>query len=121
MWMTDGVYCGGIIAPGVGISLEALNLKTAKLPLVSLDKPGDIPASVVGRNTVESIRSGVYWGAVSMVDGLVEKIRNERGLLKRVVATGGFAGIVAGSTASINEVDEFLTLKGLGLIHERKG
>ncbi len=117
----DGVYCGGIIAPGCGISLEALHLKTAKLPLVSLKKPGELPVSVVGKNTVESIRSGVYWGAVSMVDGLVEKIRGEKGFLKRVVATGGFASSVAGSTTSIDEVDEFLTLKGLGLIYERKG
>ncbi len=110
-----GVYCGGVIGPGIGISLEALNAKTAKLPLVSFSRP----ASVVGRNTVEAIRSGAYWGTVSMVDGIVEKIVRERGALNRVVATGGFAGTVASDADSVDEVDEFLTLKGLGLIYER--
>ncbi len=123
-----GVYCGGIIAPGIGISLEALHLKTAKLPLVSLDDIGERPGgrsedvpNVVGRSSIESIKSGVYWGTVSMVDGMVERVRRERGVLKRVVATGGFAATVAGATDCVDEVDEFLTLKGLGLIYERKG
>ncbi|MBE9527624.1 MAG: type III pantothenate kinase [Proteobacteria bacterium] len=127
----DGVYCGGIIAPGIGISLEALHARTAKLPLVTIDdsigcsgsKPGSDsgakPCSIVGRNTVEAIKSGVYWGTVSMVDGIIERIERERGALGSVVATGGFAGTLAACADSVDEVDEFLTLKGLGLIYER--
>ena len=128
----DGVYCGGVIAPGIGISLEALHARTAKLPLVTFGGSGDNsnsktgsydpsakPRSVVGRNTVEAIKSGVYWGTVSMVDGIVKKIERERGALGRVVATGGFAGTLAACADSVDEVDEFLTLKGLGLIYER--
>jgi type III pantothenate kinase len=127
----DGVYCGGVIAPGIGISLEALHARTAKLPLVKFGGSGDSsnseadcdpsvkPRSVVGRNTIDAIKSGVYWGTVSMVDGIVKKIERERGALDRVVATGGFAGALAACADSVDEVDEFLTLKGLGLIYER--
>ena len=123
-----GLYKGGIIAPGIEISLNALHTGTAKLPLVSLNelrdeerKQSNDEPNVIGRNSVEAIKSGVFWGTVSMVNGMVESVQRERGSLKSVVATGGFASIVAGSADSIDVVDEFITLKGLGLIYERKG
>lgn len=110
-----GEYAGGVIVPGIGISLEALFTRTAKLTRVELVKP---PA-VVGRTTVHAIQAGVVYGTAALVDGVVARIRREQGAGARVIATGGFAGLVAPVAASIEATDEFLTLEGLRLIFER--
>ncbi len=110
-----GEYVGGIIAPGLGIASEALFERAAKLYRVELAKP----KQVVGRNTVNAIQSGLIYGYVSLVDGLVTRIQKETGVRARVIATGGFAALLATESETIEEVDEFLTLDGLRLIYER--
>jgi len=110
-----GEYVGGVIAPGLGIASEALFERAAKLYRVELAKP----KQVVGRNTVNAIQSGLIYGYVAMVDGLVQRIQQEHGVRARVIATGGYAGLLAPESETIEEVDEFLTLDGLRLIYER--
>jgi type III pantothenate kinase len=110
-----GEYVGGIIAPGLGVASEALFARTARLYRVELARP----AQVVGRNTIKAIQSGLIYGYVAMVDGLVKRIQEENGVRARVIATGGFAGLLAPACDSIEEVDEFLTLDGIRLIYER--
>lgn len=110
-----GEYVGGAIAPGPGISVEALYQHAAKLYRVELVKP----PRVVGRNTVHAIQSGVIHGYVAMVDGLVRKIWEETGTRARVLATGGFANLLGPESETIDEVDEFLTLDGLRILYER--
>jgi len=110
-----GEYVGGIIAPGLGISSDALFERAAKLYRVELAKP----RHVVGRNTIEAIQSGLIYGYVSLVDGLVTRIQRENKVKPRVIATGGFAPLLAPESETIEEVDEFLTLDGLRLIYER--
>ncbi len=111
-----GEYLGGAIAPGVGVASEALFQRTAQLPKVEFAKP----ASVLGKNTVSSIQSGLFWGYVGLVDGIVERLRKEHGEgTTRVVATGGLAAVVATESTTIEEVDEFLLLDGMRIIYER--
>ena len=111
-----GEYAGGIIAPGIGISSEALFKKTAKLPRVEPSRP----ARLIGRNTVESISSGVFYGFISLVDGIIERMMAEAGTGPEVVATGGLAPIVIGESKYVTVADEFLTLKGLRIIYDGK-
>lgn len=114
----QGEYLGGVIAPGLGSSMDALFERTAKLPRVECAKP----ATVVGRDTVSAMQSGVYWGYVSLVDGLISRMETESGFSQvRVLATGGLAGLIARDSARIEEVDEFLTLTGLRMLYERQG
>jgi type III pantothenate kinase len=108
-------YLGGVIVPGVTVSLDALFLRTAKLPKVEVARP----PTVIGRNTVHSIQSGAFWGYRSMVEGLVERMRAELAGPVKVVATGGLAALVCEGSAAIDEVDPDLTLHGLRLIWER--
>lgn len=110
-----GEYVGGAIAPGLSIALEALVQRASKLPRIEIVKPKE----VVGRNTVNSIQAGIFFGYVGLVDGIVRRIEKEHGAPAKVVATGGLAPLVASECATISEVDEFLTLDGLRIIHER--
>jgi type III pantothenate kinase len=109
-------YLGGIIAAGIGISVEALFSRTARLPLVDFKKP----AAVIGTNTVASMQSGLYYGAVGAIDGMIERLRGELGPDTQVVATGGQASLIAGESRFIRHVDENLTLDGLHLLWQRR-
>ena len=110
-----GEYLGGAIVPGVGISLDALFHKTAKLYRVELVQP----PKIVGRNTVNAIQSGIYYGYTALVDGMVERIQQENEASARVIATGGFAQLIAAESKTIEDVDEFVTLDGLRILYER--
>jgi type III pantothenate kinase len=109
----DGAYCGGIIYPGINLSLEALYLNAAQLPRVSLERP----QKVIGTTTVGAIRSGVFWGHVAVIEGLIPRVKAEFGKDMTVVATGGFAPLFADATDVIQHVDPHLTLRGLRAIY----
>lgn len=111
----QGQYWGGLIAPGIGISTEALVSRAAKLPRIEIAKP----PSVVGRNTINAMQSGIYYGFVGQVEGIVRRINAEYKSQPKVVATGGLATLIANETDCIHIVDPHLTLKGLRLIYER--
>lgn len=111
----DGAYLGGAIAPGLVVSMETLFSRTAKLPQVSLEAP----KSVIGRSTLESIRSGIVYGYAGLIDALVERVFDELGTPCPVVATGGHAAILAKHSRTLLHVDPWLTLKGLRLLHQR--
>jgi type III pantothenate kinase len=110
-----GEYLGGVIAPGIGITSEALFARTAKLPRVEIKDPG----KVIGTNTITHIQAGLYYGAVDMVDGMLRRIKEELGTEATVVATGGHAKLVARGSKFIKYTDAFLTLKGLRIIWEK--
>ncbi len=114
----DGAYEGGVIAPGVNLSLEALHAEAARLPRIAIGRP----AAVVGQDTIAAMRSGIYWGYVGLIEGLVARIRAERGQpAMRVVATGGLAELFAQATDVIGTVDSELTLYGLCVVHQHNG
>ncbi len=111
----DGNYFGGVIAPGINLSLDALHMAAAKLPRVAVQKPD----TVIGKRTVPAMLSGVYWGYVGLIEGLVARITEEYGKPMKVVATGGLAPLFAEATAVIEHLDTDLTLRGLAEIHQR--
>ncbi len=106
----DGGYEGSVIAPGINLSLEALDRAAAKLPRIAIDQP---PPRVIGQATVPAMESGAYWGYVGLIEGLVSRIKAEDGRAMKVVATGGLAPLFAEATACIDEIDQDLTLRGL--------
>lgn len=109
-----GVYLGGSICPGIGISTEALVQRTAKLPRIELKRTD----SVICRNTIESMQAGVFYGFVGQVEGIVSRMRRELDMSARVVATGGLAVVIAPATKAIDVVEPMLTLEGLRIIYE---
>ncbi len=111
----EGEYLGGVIAPGVEISMEALTERAAALPKIDLVPP----RSVIGKTTVDAIRSGVIYGFAGQVDGIVRRLRAELGAETATIATGGLASAIVPYTDEIDEVDDLLTLTGLRLLHER--
>jgi type III pantothenate kinase len=110
----EGDYLGGAIAPGVGISAQALFERTAQLPRVELTRP----PSAIGRNTVHSMQSGLLFGYVGLVEGMVARFKAELGPETRIIATGGLAELVARETDVIDVVDPWLTLHGLRIVYE---
>ncbi|KAA5604769.1 type III pantothenate kinase [Roseospira marina] len=110
-----GNYCGGVIAPGVNLSLEALHMAAAQLPRVAIGRP----KSVIGKATVPAMRSGIYLGYVAMIEGLSARICEEFGSPMTVVATGGLASLFTEATDVIHHLDNDLTLRGLLEIHRR--
>lgn len=112
----QGEYLGGAIAPGVGISTEALVAKAAKLPRIELVKP----KTVIGKTTISSMQSGIIYGYVGQVDGIVSRIKDEMGAQDaRVVATGGLAELIGRESSTVDTVNSNLTLEGLRIIYER--
>lgn len=111
----DGEYLGGIIAPGVEISLNALTERAAKLPQVELIEP----ERLIGKTTLEAIQSGVIYGFAAQIDGIVERLRDELGEETQVIATGGLSGHIVPFCDTVEFRDDMLTLQGLLLIHQR--
>ena len=110
----DGAYEGGVIAPGVNLSLKALEDAATALPQIDVSRP----AQVVGRNTVDCMQSGIYWGYVGLVEGICARIREERGRPMKVIATGGLSPLFARGTDVFHAVDGDLTLRGLAAIYQ---
>jgi type III pantothenate kinase len=110
-----GEYLGGAIAPGLGLSADALFARAAKLGRIEIKRP----PKVIGTNTVAHLQTGLYYGYIGLVDGILERIFAELGSRPRVVATGGLAPLVASDSRSIDEIDDMLTLDGLRILFER--
>ena len=111
----DAEYVGGVIAPGLTISSEALFARAARLPRVDIKRP----AHVIGTNTIVNMQSGIFFGYLALVDGILERIKGEVPGIRRVVATGGLASLFENDSKYIDEIDPELTLKGLKIIHDR--
>lgn len=113
----NGAYKGGIIAPGINLSLDALVGNTAKLPRIAIRKPDS--TSVIGTNTEDQMLIGVFWGYVAMMEGLISRMKAEIGRPAKVIATGGLAILLAEATDSFDAVDADLTLDGLAILAQR--
>jgi type III pantothenate kinase len=113
-----GAYKGGIIAPGINLSLDALVTAAAKLPRIAIEAPkGNL--SVIGRNTVDQMHIGIYWGYVAMIEGLVARLKAEVGRPLRVIATGGLAVLFEKQTEAFDAIEPDLTIQGLAMLWER--
>ena len=111
-----GAYLGGVIAPGINLSIEALHRAAARLPRIGIGRP----QAAIGRNTVSAMQSGIFWGYVGMIEGIVSRIRAEVELPRmKVIATGGLAPLLAEGTTLIERIDPDITLEGLRLLAER--
>ncbi len=110
----DGAYVGGVIAPGVNLSLEALHMAAAALPHIDVAKP----LRAIGTNTVACMQSGVYWGYIGLVEGIVREVRRERDAPMKVIATGGLASLFAQGTELFHAIEDDLTMHGLVLISD---
>ncbi|MBT4511298.1 MAG: type III pantothenate kinase, partial [Chloroflexi bacterium] len=110
-----GDYLGGAIAPGIKIATEALFQRTARLPSVELIRP----KHAIGRDTITAMQSGLVFGYVGLIEGIVSRIQQELGAKAKVIATGGYSDLLANETKVIEIVDPYLTLVGLRIIHER--
>ena len=113
----NGAYKGGIIAPGINLSLDALVNAAAKLPRIAIEVPED--KSVIGRTTASQMLTGVYWGYVAMMEGLVARLKKEIGRPVKVIATGGLAALFDKQTDLFDAVEPDLTIQGLSLLHEK--
>ncbi|WP_300299001.1 type III pantothenate kinase [Ferrovibrio sp.] len=111
----EGSYCGGVIAPGINLSIEALVNATALLPRIVVEKP----AQVIGTTTIACMHSGVFWGYVGLIEGIVARIREEFGRPMKVISTGGLAPVFDGATAVIEQIVPDITVRGLIEIHRR--
>jgi type III pantothenate kinase len=114
----DGAYKGGIIAPGINLSLDALVNAAAKLPRIAIEAPAG-NMSVIGRTTESQMQIGIYWGYVAMIEGLVERMKHELGHPAKVIATGGLADLFDKQTKVFNAIEPDLTIQGLSLLHEK--
>ncbi len=110
----DGAYEGGVIAPGINLSLEALDRAAARLPRIAIKGP---PQRVIGDATIPAMESGAYWGYVGLIEGIVSRIKGEYGKPMKVIATGGLAPLFAQATQSIEEIDPEITMRGLCKIY----
>jgi len=110
-----GAYLGGVIAPGITLSIEALHRAAARLPRIGIGRP----QAVIGRDTVPAMQSGIYWGYVGLIEGIVARIKAEYGGEMKVVATGGLAPLFAEGTTVIERTDADITLEGLRLLADR--
>jgi type III pantothenate kinase len=114
----DGAYKGGIIAPGINLSLDALVNAAAKLPRIAIEAPAG-NMSVIGRTTESQMQIGIYWGYVAMIEGLVERMKHELGHPAKVIATGGLADLFDKQTKVFDAIEPDLTIQGLSLLHEK--
>ena len=112
---SDGAFEGGVIAPGIHLSMEALHAAAAKLPRIALQKP----RRVVGNDTVSAMQSGIFWGHVALIEGMIARIKAERNEAMTVVATGGVASLFHGATKAIDHFDPDLTIRGLLEVYRR--
>lgn len=114
----NGAYKGGIIAPGINLSLDALVNAAAKLPRIAIEAPkGNV--GVIGRNTVDQMNIGIYWGYIAMIEGLVSRMKAEIGRPAKVIATGGLATLFEQHTDVFDAIEPDLTIQGLAIMWER--
>ena len=107
----EGSYIGGIISPGVHLSMDALDKATARLPRIAINKPN----KVIGSNTITAMQSGIFWGYIGLIEGIISRIKIEAEMEMKVVATGGLSKLFMANTNAIDYIDEDLTLKGIAL------
>jgi type III pantothenate kinase len=113
-----GAYKGGVIAPGINLSLEALVTAAAKLPRIAIEAPRGA-ATVIGRNTADQMHIGIFWGYVALIEGLVHRMRGEIGRPAKVIATGGLASLFEEHTSVFDAIEHDLTVQGLAILAAR--